>query len=396
MMPQSSRPIPAALLSALVALAIAPAVSGAISTPHGGQGLEPQVKIVTPRSDQPLPDPVIIQALVRGAAIERVVAYLDGRRLGALTEPPYRWVVPRPGSGPTVNVRVVAVDRNGLEGSAEHLVSRVLGARFHAQVDVVRFNLAARDVLQRFVDDLSVDDLVVRDNGREQQILELARAEAPLRIAILLDRSGSMASKMDGTRRALVGFLAQLGPQDQVKLIGFNHQITAFTPFTNMHDLVGSFAQVISAEDGTALYDAVLYAYQQFEPSEEARERHVILLLTDGEDQGSRTPLYRALGRVRTAGVTIFALGQGGALSDDALKEVIVEMVDLTGGEAYFENDPDRLEGVFVEIAKAMRALYLVAYRPTDVSPGWHQLEVESVRSGVRLRHKPGYMKVTQ
>ena len=59
----------------------------------------PQVKIVTPSTDRALPDPIVIQALVRsmpGSEITRVVAYLDDVELGVRTRAPFRWVVPRP------------------------------------------------------------------------------------------------------------------------------------------------------------------------------------------------------------------------------------------------------------------------------------------------------------
>ena len=173
--------------------------------------------------------------------------------------------------------------------------------------------------------------------------------------------------------------------------MGFNQRITSYTPFTNMHDLVGSFAQAIEADGSTALFDAVLYGYRQLATFSDARERRVIFLMTDGDDQSSRTALEPALEQVRNGGVTIFALGQGEALDDGDLRDVLREMADETGGEAFFEKDEDKLDRVFEQIAGAMRALYLVSYRPTNPTPGWHGIEVEVNRPNLRLRHKPGY-----
>lgn len=356
----------------------------------------PEVKIVTPSTDQPLGDPVIIQALVRsrgGASRLRVVAYLDDLELETLTKPPFRWIVRRPARATAVHVRVVAVDGSGRQGEDELMASRTPSARFEAEVQAVSLNLAALDESDRFISDLRPAELLIQDNGVEQQIMDFARGEAPLRIALLLDRSGSMADKMQGTLGALQEFLTQLGPQDEVKLMGFNQRVTSFTPFTNLHGLVASFAQGITAEGSTALFDALLYGYRQLATIDEARVRRVIFLLTDGEDRESRVALHPALDLVRKGGVTIYALGQGEALHDPDLRAVLEQLADATGGEAFFEDDLARLEGLFVRVAQAMRALYFVSYRPSDLSPGWHEIEVQVRRPGLRLRHKPGYMR---
>ncbi len=367
-------------------------LAAAAQIPEIGRG--PQVKIVTPRVDQPLADPIVIQALIRatpGRSVVKVSAFLNDQELGVRNRPPFRWVVPRPPDTTAVHVRVIAVDDAGAESQVEEMITRTPGMRFSAEVPAVTLNLAAIDGNERFISNLRADEIVIRDNGEVQEVLDFAHAEAPLRISILVDRSRSMADKMDETLVALNKFLGQLGPDDHVKLMGFNQRITSYTPFTNMHDLVGSFAQAIEADGSTALFDAVLYGYRQLATFSDARERRVIFLMTDGDDQSSRTALEPALEQVRNGGVTIFALGQGEALDDGDLRDVLREMADETGGEAFFEKDEDKLDRVFEQIAGAMRALYLVSYRPTNPTPGWHGIEVEVKRPNLRLRHKPGY-----
>jgi len=365
------------------------------AAPVAGQvGQGPQVKIVTPRIDQPLENPIVIQALVRalpGRTVDSVTAYLDDEDLGVRTRPPYRWVIPLPDDAPAVHVRLVALDSSGAESHVEEMFTRQPGMRFTAEVPAVLLNIAALDGDERFISNLTADEITIRDNGEPQEILDFARGEAPLRISILLDQSRSMADRMDETRDALIEFLGQLGPEDQVKLMAFNDRVTSYTPFTNLHELVGSFSHAIRAEGSTALYDALLYGYRQLANLEDARERRVIFLLTDGEDQESRNELQPALDRVRNGGVTIFALGQGDALDDGDLRDVLRRMAEQTGGEAFFEKDKDKLGAVFERIAAAMRALYLVSYRPTNPTRGWHAIEVEVARPGLRLRYKPGY-----
>jgi VWFA-related protein len=354
----------------------------------------PQVKLVTPRIDQPLDDPIVIQVLVRampGRTIASVQAFLDDEDLGLRARPPYRWVVPRDDDAAAVHIRIVAIDSAGRQSQVEQLVTRVPGMRFSAEVPAVMLNLAALDERDRYISDLAADELTITDNGEPQEIVDFARGEAPLRVAILVDQSNSMRDKMDETIAALGKFLALLGPEDQVKLMAFNDRVTSYTPFTNVHGLVASFAHAIRPEGSTALYDALLYGYRQLAAQQDARERRVIFLLTDGDDQASRNALQPALDRVRNGGVTVFALGQGDALDKGDLRDVLRRMAEETGGEAYFEKDKTRLDAVFTDIAAAMRALYLVSYRPSNSDRGWHAIEVQTSRPGLRLRYKPGY-----
>lgn len=356
----------------------------------------PQVKLVTPRTDQPLSDPIVVQALVRalpGRAITSVRAYLDDEDLGVRSRPPYRWVVPRDEDASAVHVRIVAVDSTGARAQVEEMVTRVPGMRFSAEVPVVHLNLAARDKNERFVSDLEPGELTITDNGNPQEIIDFARGEAPLRVSILVDQSNSMADRMDETIAALGKFLEQLGTDDEVKLMSFNERVTSYTPFTNVHGLVASFAQAIRAEGGTSLNDALLYGFRQLADREDARDRRVIFLLTDGEDQSSRNALQPVLERVRNGGVTVFALAQGEALGNGDLRDILQQIADETGGEAFFERDKDQLDEVFVRVAAAMRALYLVSYRPSHATGGWHAIEVETTRPGLTLRHKPGYQR---
>ncbi|MEC8944046.1 MAG: hypothetical protein VX398_04145, partial [Acidobacteriota bacterium] len=74
---------------------------------------------------------------------------------------------------------------------------------------------------------------------------------------------------------------------------------------------------------------------------------------------------------------------------------ILLEMAEQTGGEAFFERDKNKLDGVFTRISVAMRALYLVSYRPTNLTRGWHEIDVKVSRPGIHLRHKPGYDRTT-
>ena len=359
--------------------------------------LEPEVKIVTPLADQPPSDPLVVQALVRSpnrSEIARVEAFLNDTSLGILEAPPYRWATALPRNSQIFFVRVVAHDAAGLEGVAEGSYSTIDAPVFRVGVDAVGLNLAAVARNGNFLSDVRLDELTIKDDGVVQEALRFVRTEAPLRVAMLVDQSGSMSEKMPETIDAIGVFLQELAPGDQVRLMGFNHRIHSYTPFTERLDMVSAFARGIVANGDTALYDALLYGLRQLEEIDKGAstpERRVIFLFTDGEDVQSRNPLGRVIARVREVGVTVFALGQGEALQNRQLREQLEAIADATGGEAYFERNTDKLPEIFTEIAHKMRALYFLSYRPSDSAPGWHDIEIDIARRDVLLRHKAGY-----
>lgn len=390
---------PCALAVAVaVGLSSRPAPAATVALPSAtATGQAPEVKIVTPQQDRPLSDPVVIQALVRspdGTQISDVRAWLGDRELGRRQDPPYRWSVSRPAEATTI--RVEATDGLGRRGTVEMVVSPGAGASFDADVRAVTLNLSVVDENDRFVSDLGRDEVIVRDAGVEQNLLEFTRARAPLRVALLLDRSGSMAARMDRTLDALEAFLRLLDRADRVRLFGFNDRVTSYTPWTSEHEVVAGFARLIRAEGGTALHDALRYGAVQLSAFGDAVERRAVLLLTDGRDSTSRAGLEEALDRLRDTGVTVFALGQGEALDDEELRDTLLRVAEGTGGQARFVEDPDELSVSLRRVAMAMRALYFVSWVPTGSEPGWHDIEVEIRRPGLVPRHRPGYRRTPE
>jgi len=122
-MPRARSAFTRAFSVALALLCLAVGLPGAAQL---GQGQGPQLKLVTPRIDQPLADPIVIQALARpmpGRGIVSVQAFLDDEELGLRTRAPYRWVVPLPEDVAAVYIRLVAVDNSGAQTQIEQLVT---------------------------------------------------------------------------------------------------------------------------------------------------------------------------------------------------------------------------------------------------------------------------------
>ncbi len=359
---------------------------------------EPQIRIVTPRTADDPESVGRIQVLVRAGdgPVVAVTAFVDGIPLESLAGPPYRWDMPPRASDSTVSVRVTARDEHGHQASEEVLVG---GANevplFHSDSQAVTLNIGVFDSWKRRILDLQRHEVIVRDNGRPQEILGFGRENIPLRALVLLDHSGSMDGRMEMARQALDQLLSRLDARDQLKLVAFNDHINQLVDFTQDRDVIRASAASLEAGGGTALYDAILLALQSFETATVSPTRPAMVILSDGWDQDSVNPMSRVIDRVREVGATIFAVGHGEALESDELRATLREIARSTGGEAFFVPRADHLSPIFAQIARRMRAMYFVSFISDIRSSGWHELTVEvPERRRLTLLHKLGYVAV--
>ena len=133
-----------------------------------------------------------------------------------------------------------------------------------------------------------------------------AAAQAPpaeLEVMLAIDASGSMRVAMDATKAAANEFVATMPAQVPIGLVAFGDVVTVLTPPTTDRAALASLINGITPLGDTALYDAVVAATQQFSAT---AEHKVLVLLSDGKDEGSLGTLQDAVTAVQ--GVTVEAI----------------------------------------------------------------------------------------
>ncbi|MCO5168467.1 MAG: VWA domain-containing protein [Planctomycetes bacterium] len=181
----------------------------------------------------------------------------------------------------------------------------------------------------------------------------------PLRVVLLVDRSGSMgwgAGKMEHARRAVGAFLAGLGPRDAAAVVGFDDQVEVVVPWS----AGGAVApddprvQALSPRGGTDIARALEAADALLADAPPGGEARRVVLLTDGRD-GSRRDL-RAIARgLRAGGATLSCHGFGA----DADAPLLGDLAELGGGGFLFVDSGERAVRAFE--AERDRALATVA-----------------------------------
>lgn len=164
------------------------------------------------------------------------------------------------------------------------------------------------------------------------------------------DAAGKKVNRLEACKQVLDDFLSRR-KGDRVGLIFFGTAAFVQAPFTEDLDLCRTFlneAQVGMAGPQTVIGDAVGLALSVFERSEQ--EDRVLILLTDGNDTGSKVIPEDAAKIAKDKGVTIhtIAVGDPAAVGEEEIdEEVLRQMSDLTNGGFFRAADREELNGIY-------------------------------------------------
>jgi len=291
-------------------------------------------------------------------------------------------------------------------------------ATIKVEVNLVNILFNVRDKRGGLVGDLSKNDFKIFEDGKEQQIKYFNReTDLPLTIGLLIDVSASQQNLIDIERNAASQFFSKvLRKQDLAFLISFGADAELLQDYTASPKLlqaglnglqvnsgVGGIGPgpvpTVGQPRGTILYDAVyLAAHDQLKGQV---GRKVLVLITDGEDQGSRYNIATAIEASQKADAIIYGfwyvdrgfymshgmLFAGG--SDSTLKR----MSEDTGGHVFHVDRKMSLQDAFDELQQEMRSQYAIGYEPSNaVKDGtFRKIEIRTGNKDWKIQARKGY-----
>lgn len=281
---------------------------------------------------------------------------------------------------------------------------------FKVTSDLVVLAATAVDRRGRVVRDLKPGELRVFEDGRLQKLVRFSQARAlPARILLLVDASGSMAgtSKTTSTRMALVQLLAALGPEDEVALVGFDHEYREWVSLTRDHSRVLSGFDQLTYFGSTALHDALDRAARELAAAD---GRRAVVVVTDGVDTSSQKTADEVIERSKALDVPIYAISVLTPLDDPASPHfsgrdrpsaptagsaVLARYAALSGGAAFVVSDFGALRDAVQRIASELKHQYILGYDPPAGPPRFRRIAVQTTRKGVVVRTRSGYLPTT-
>jgi Ca-activated chloride channel family protein len=279
---------------------------------------------------------------------------------------------------------------------------------FRAGVDLVSLNVTVTDGTAHYITDLAAEDFNVFEDGVKQDVTFFNRTNLPIALALLLDTSASMETKLPTAQEAAIGFARRLRPQDLAEVIDFDSRVVVLQNFTNSAAELEQAIHKTSAGGSTSLYNAVYIALKDLKKvivkNVDEIRRQAIVVLSDGEDTSSLLPFEEVLDLAKRSETAIYSIGlragDGPATTTKGFKEaefVLRQFSQETGGRAFFPNQVTDLSNVYGQISDELSSQYTVGY--TSRNPrrdgSWRRVVVRVTRPNTAARTKLGYFAPT-
>lgn len=278
---------------------------------------------------------------------------------------------------------------------------------FRGGVDLVSLNVTVTEGT-KYVTDLNQDDFSVYEDGVKQDVTFFNRSNLPIALAVLLDTSASMESKLQTAQEAAIGFAKKLRPQDLAEVIDFDSRVVVLQNFTNSASELETAIRKTSAGGSTSLYNAIYIALKDLKKviakSPDEIRRQAIIVLSDGEDTSSLLPFEEVLDLAKRSETAIYSIGlragEGPGTTTRGFKEaefVLRQFSQETGGRSFFPNQLADLNTVYGQISEELSSQYIVGYtsRNPKRDGAWRRIIVRVNRPSTAARTKLGYFAPT-
>jgi VWFA-related protein len=269
-------------------------------------------------------------------------------------------------------------------------------ANFKVNVNLVDLFFTVKDKNGNLVAHLNQQNCTVEENKEPQTLKSfVAETNQPLTLGILLDTSGSQYRLLPMEQEAAGQFIRQvLRAKDEAFLVSFDVNVDLLQDYTNSPGLLthalnkaqintaggngsgipglgGGPVPTVGDPKGTLLYDAIDLAARDKMNQETGRK--AMIILTDGEDEGSRAKIGDAIAAANRNNVIVYVI----LLADRAMYWSQGEgyygygpakrIADETGGRLIdVGNNGNKLDAAFQQIQDELRTQYVASYTPSN------------------------------
>jgi len=323
-------------------------------------------------------------------------------------------------------------------------------ATFAGGVKVVNVLASVHNSKNEVVKDLKQEDFTIEEDGRPQVIKYFAReTDLPLTLGLMVDTSGSQRRVLNQEKDATSQFIGQVMREDKDKafLIKFDAEAEEMQELTSskkklqsaLNDVQPAEPRQLQRRDpnssggtyggaggrngaGTILYDAILLASN--EESKKQQGRKAMILLTDGDDHGSRTSLSECIEAAQRADTLVYSIyfadqeqsnfspsfggpgmgrhggGGGGRRPQQTRgdgKRILQRISKETGGSFFEVTKKMPIDKIYEQIEEELRSQYNLGYTPdkSDAGSGFRKIKVTAKGKGLVVQARDGYYATT-
>jgi VWFA-related protein len=339
-------------------------------------------------------------------------------------------------------------------------------ATMSVDVKVVTLPVTVRDKKGQIVRNLTKDDFVLQEDGRPQVIKYFTQdTNLPLTLGLLVDTSLSQRNVLDQERSASKVFLDQMltDAKDKAFLIHFDREVELLQDLTPSHDKLEAALQLLNTPQleragggssdpqssdpqssgngqpqmrrgaGTVLYDAIFLASNELMKKQQGRK--ALIVLSDGDDRGSKESLQSAIEAAQRADTVVYSIlfadknqnnglggpgggrhlgwpgggfpgggfpgggggSRGGGRSQQEPrvdgKKILDQISRETGGRLYEVSKKQAIDQIYDSIAEELRTQYNLGYTPdkTNTETGYHKISLAAKQKDLVVQTRDGY-----
>ena len=289
------------------------------------------------------------------------------------------------------------------------------GSTLKVTTEVVSVYAVVKKKNGRLVPDLNKDDFMLEEDKQPQDIKYFTReTDTPITMGILVDTSPSQGRVLQVEKDEAKAFLRQiLRPKDLTFVLHFDVDVELLQDFTSDFHLldkaidenvingggVRTTGTYPTGDSGgaTHLYDAVYLSARELLKNEIGRK--VLILLTDGEDQGSKIKIDQALEAAQKSDVIIYSIdisdrafyyhSMSGYSGDSSMRKLSEE----TGGRVIEARNAKDTTAAFQQIADELRTQYLLGYTPTNtkLDGSYRKIQLKVRNGDYKIGARRGY-----
>lgn len=273
-------------------------------------------------------------------------------------------------------------------GQAQQLMYRELPSpesrpTLRVDTNLVLVPVTITDNRGAVVPNLNRSDFMLTEEKQRQEIVSFSHETAPVSLGIVVDLSGSMASKIEKVQIAVEALLNNLEPEDEEFLVTFADRPELRLPFTSDPSAIRSALSFAQPRGSTALFDAVALAVHEMRGAQ--NRRRILFLVSDGGDNHSRLTERELRRLLDEEDVQIHAIGihdHMASMEEARGPWVLEDLAKMTGGQHHMIENAAELPAMAAQMSRALHDRYLLGYQPTPLglSGSFRRIDVKLTR----------------
>jgi VWFA-related protein len=238
---------------------------------------------------------------------------------------------------------------------------------------------------------ITAKQLSVYDNGVEQTIRNFTPDPSPAHIVLLVDNSLTIRAEVEKLERAAREFAYEIFEGDKLLIVGYDEEAEIVSDWTDDAKSIEASLKLFRKKGQPHLFDAASAVIEQALHTAPG-QKHVIVVISDGLDRGSKTSFEKILSELQRLDITVYAVQAQdrtrGAIRRDVPKpkQVIDKLVEGTGGAIFSIDEPSLAAKTICDELRKNR--YIISYVPSSAPFGEARSLLVLADEGITVRAK--------